>query len=86
MGGNSQVKVPGKGRIKLTNESFENMLHVPKIFVKRLSVYEMKNVGTGKRVIFTPNVVDIYDMQMNSMVVTGELNHQSDYCIIDYPC
>jgi hypothetical protein len=37
----------------------------------------MKKFGTGKKVLFTPDVVDIYDMQTNSKVGTGELNHQS---------
>jgi hypothetical protein len=77
MGDNSSVKVTGKGRIELTNGGFENMLHVPKISVNLLSVYQMKNFGTGKKVLFTPNSMDIYDMQTNSMVSTGEVNHQS---------
>jgi hypothetical protein len=77
MGGNSQVKVTNKGRIELTNMSFENVLHVPKISVNLLSMYQMTNSDTGKRVIFTPDAVDIYDMQTNSRVATGEVNHQS---------
>jgi hypothetical protein len=40
-------------------------------------MYQMMNFGTGKKVIFTPNEVDIYDMQTNSRVATGEVNHQS---------
>ena len=37
----------------------------------------MKKYGTVKRVIFSLDVVDIYDMKTNSKVVTGEVNHQS---------
>jgi hypothetical protein len=37
----------------------------------------MKNFGTGKRVMFTPDAVDIYDMKTNSRVSTSEVNHQS---------
>jgi hypothetical protein len=77
MGDNSAVEVTGKGRIELTNGSFENVLHVPKIFVNLLSMYEMTNFGTRKKFIFTPNAVDIYDMQTNSRVSTSEVNHQS---------
>jgi hypothetical protein len=77
MGDNSPVEVTDKGRIELTNRSFKNVLHVPKIFVNILSMYQMKKYGTGKRVIFTPDAVDIYDMQTNSRVATGEVNHQS---------
>jgi hypothetical protein len=71
------VKVIDKGRIELTNGSFENVLCVPKIFVYLLSMYQMTNSSTGKKFIFTPNVVDIYDIQTNSRVSTGEVNHQS---------
>jgi hypothetical protein len=39
MGDKSSVKVPDKGRIELTNKSFKNVLHVPKIFVNLLSLY-----------------------------------------------
>jgi hypothetical protein len=77
MGDNSSVEVTGKGRIELTNRSFKNMLHVPKIFVNLLSVYQITNSSTEKKVIFTPNFVDIYDMQTNSRVSTSEVNHQS---------
>jgi hypothetical protein len=77
MGDKSQVEVTDKGRIELTNKSFENVLHVPKIFINLLSVYQMTNSGTENRFIFTPNAVDIYGMQTNSRVATGEVNHQS---------
>jgi hypothetical protein len=77
MGENSSVEVTGKGRIELTNESFENVLHVPKLSVNHLSVYQMTNSSTENKVIFTPNSMDIYDMQTNSKVATGEVNHQS---------
>jgi hypothetical protein len=53
------------------------VLHVPKLFINILSVYQMKNSGIEKKFIFTPDAVDIYDMQTNSMVSTGEVNNQS---------
>jgi hypothetical protein len=37
----------------------------------------MTNSVTGKKFIFTPNSMDIYDMQTNSRVSIGEVNHQS---------
>jgi hypothetical protein len=77
MGDNSPVEVTGKGRIELTNISFKNVLHVPKLFVNLLFVNWMTNSSTKKRVIFTPDAMDIYDMQTNSRVATGEVNHQS---------
>jgi hypothetical protein len=77
MGDNSSIKVTGKGRIELTNGSFENVLHVPKLFFNLLSVYHMTNYNTEKKVVFTSNVVDIYDMKTNSRVAIGEVNYQS---------
>jgi hypothetical protein len=77
MGYNSSVEVTGKGRIELTNESFENVLHVPNLSINLLSMYQMMNFGTGKKFVFTPNGVDIYNMQTNSRVATSEVNHQS---------
>jgi hypothetical protein len=77
MGGNSLVEVIDKGRIELTNESFENVLHAPKLLVNLISMYHMKIFDTRNRVIFTSDAVDIYDMQTNSRVATGEVNHQS---------
>jgi hypothetical protein len=77
MGDNSPVEVTSKGRIELTNRSFKNVLQVPKLSVNLLLLYQMTNSGTEKRVIFTPDAMDIYDMQTNSRVATGEVNHQS---------
>jgi hypothetical protein len=77
MGDNSSVEVTGKGRIELTNGSFENVVHVAKLSVNLLSVYQITNSSTRNKFIFTPNSLDIYDMQTNSRVATDEVNHQS---------
>jgi hypothetical protein len=77
MGDKSQVEVTVKGRIEPTNESFENVLHVPKLSVNLLSMYQITNSSTEKRVIFTLWFLDIYDMKTNYEVATGEVNHQS---------
>jgi hypothetical protein len=76
MGDNSSIEVTEKGRIELTNGSFKNALHVPKLSVNLRSMYQMMNYSIGKIVIFTPNFMDIYNMKTNSRVVTGEVNHQ----------
>jgi hypothetical protein len=62
MGDNSSIEATGKGRIELTNKSFENVLHVPKLSINLASMYQMMNSGTGKKVIFTQNSMDIYEM------------------------
>jgi hypothetical protein len=47
-GENSPVEITDKGRIELTNRIFENVLHIPKLSINILSVYQMKNYETGK--------------------------------------
>jgi hypothetical protein len=77
MGENSFFEVTGKGRIELTNGSFENVLHAPKLSINLLSVYQMMNSDTEKKFIFTQNFVGIYNMKTNSMFATSEVKHQS---------
>jgi hypothetical protein len=48
MGDNSSIEVTGKGRIELTNGSYENVMHVPKLSDNLLFMYQMKNFGTRK--------------------------------------
>jgi hypothetical protein len=45
--------------------------------VNLLFIYQITHSGTGKRVEFTPDSVTISDMHDNSMIVVGEVNHQS---------
>jgi hypothetical protein len=77
MGDNSSIEVTDKGSIEFTNRSFENVLHVPKISINLLSLYQMTNSDTRNKFVFTPNFMDIYNMQTNSKVATDEVNHQS---------
>jgi hypothetical protein len=53
MGDNSSIEVTYKQRIELTNESFKNVLHVPKLYVNLFSMYHMTNSTTRKKFIFT---------------------------------
>jgi hypothetical protein len=77
MGDDSLVEVTRKRRVEITNGSFENVLHIPKLSINILSMYYMKKYCTRKKVIFTPDVVDIYEMKTNSKVSTSKVNHQS---------
>ena len=77
MGDDSPIDIINKGRIELNHGSFEDVLHVPKLLVNLLFVYQITHYGTGKRVKFTPDAVNIFDIQRNSKVATGEVNHRS---------
>ena len=57
--------------------SFENVLHIPRLSVNLLSVYQMTHTGSGRKVEFTPDSVSIYDMQTNLKIASGKVNDQS---------
>jgi hypothetical protein len=42
-----------------------------------LSMYHITHSGSRKKVEFTPDSVSIFDMQNNSKIVIGEINHKS---------
>ena len=77
MGDDTPVEVTGQGRVELQHGSFENVLHIPKLSVNLLSIYQITHSGTGKRVEFTPDSATIYDMHDNSKISIGEANDQS---------
>jgi hypothetical protein len=75
MGDDTQVAVAGEGRVELHNGIFENVLHVPKISMNLLSVYQITQ--KGKKVEFTSNSVLVIDMHDNSIISIGEVDHKS---------
>jgi hypothetical protein len=75
MGNDTPVTVAGEGRVELHNGSFENVLHVPKISMNPLSVYQITQ--KGKKVEFTSDSVSVIDMHENSIIAIGEVDHKS---------
>ena len=59
MGDDLEIQAKGIRKIDLEDGYFNNVLFVPDIAVKLLSVYQMTYIGTIKRVNFTQNDVDI---------------------------
>ena len=55
MGDDSPIEVTRNGILELLHGSFEDVLHVPKLSVNLLSVYQITHSSTGKRVEFTPD-------------------------------
>jgi hypothetical protein len=45
MGDDSLVEFTSEGRVEITNGSFKNLLHVPKLSVNILSMYQMTKSG-----------------------------------------
>jgi hypothetical protein len=79
MGDDTLVEIIGQGRVELQHKSFENVLHVSKLFVNLLFVYQITHSSTRKRVEFTLDFVTIFDMHDNSTIVVSEVNHQSHF-------
>jgi hypothetical protein len=74
-GDDTPVVVAGEGRVEIHNGSFENVLHVPKISINLLSVYQITQ--KGKRFEFTLDSVSVIDMHDNSIIAIGEVDHKS---------
>jgi hypothetical protein len=77
MGDESPVEVTKKERVELDHGSFENIMHLPQLSMNMLSVYHITHSGSGKKVEFTPDSMSIFDMQGNSKIYVGEVNHKS---------
>jgi hypothetical protein len=75
MGDDTPIAIAGEGRVELPNGSFENVLHVPNIYINLLSVYQITQ--TGKRVEFTSYSVTVLDMHDSSIIAVGEVDHKS---------
>ena len=74
MGDNFVVAATGQGRVQFKDGSFENVLHIPRLSVNLLSVYQMTHTGSGRKVEFTPDSVSIYDMQTNLKIASGKVS------------
>ena len=77
MGDNSLVAATRQGRVQFKDGSFVNVLHIPRLYVNLLSVYQMTHTCSGRKVEFTPDSVSIYDMQTNLKIASGKVNDQS---------
>lgn len=75
MGDDSPIEVTRKGRVELLHGSFDDVLHVPKLSVNLLSVYYITHSSTGKRVGFTPDAANIYDLHSSFKIANGEANN-----------
>ena len=62
MGDDSEVQAKGIGRIDLEDGYFNNVLFVPYLAAKLLSVYQITHIGESKRVTFTPDTMEIAEI------------------------
>ena len=62
LGDDSLTDSLGKGRIDLDHGKFDHLLYVPGLASNLLSVYQMTHTGSPKKVIFSPDDVEITDI------------------------
>ena len=60
MGDDSQVSSKGKGTIQLEYDSFKNVIYVPYLASKLLSMHQMTCTSFPKRFVFILDDVEIY--------------------------
>ena len=68
MGDDSQVSSKGKGTIHLEHGSFKNVLYVPSLASKLLSVYQMTHTSFHKIFVFIPNDVYISEIDTGKLI------------------
>jgi hypothetical protein len=77
MGYDTLVAIEGEGRVKLHNDSLENVLHVPNLSMNLLLVYQITQ--KGKKVEFALDSFSIIGMHENSIIAIGEVDHKSRF-------
>ena len=68
LGDDSFTDSLGKGRIDLDHGKFNNVLYVPGIASNLFSVYPMTHTMSPKKVIFTPNDVEITEISNGKVI------------------
>ena len=82
LGDNSLTDSMGKGRIDLYHCNFNNVLYVIGVASNLLSVYQMTHIGSPKKVIFSPNEVEITEISQ----VVKSLQKELQIILRRYTC
>ena len=74
----------GQARVQFEDGSFENVLHIPRLSLNLLSVYQVTHTGTRRKVEFILDSMRIYDMQTNLNISSRKVNDQSRMYTFSY--
>ena len=75
MGDDSIIITEGQGTVNLEHGFFSNVLYVPSLPSKLLSVYQMKHMGVPKRDSFHLDDEEIIELASKKLVAKGLANH-----------
>jgi hypothetical protein len=84
MGDDSLVDVCGRDRVDLDHGCFYDVLHVSKVLVNLLSIYQITHSGSRNKAKFTPESVIISNLSDGSKIVVGEVNHHSRFYTLSH--
>ena len=85
LGDDSLTKRLGKGRIDIDHGQFINMLYVPGLASNLLLVYQMTHTRSPKKVIFSPDEVEITKISSGKVIAKGVANHAQKVYMFSYP-
>ena len=85
MGDDSKITSKGKGIVDLEYGYFSNVLYVPSLASKILSVYQMTHMGFPKRVSFILDDVEITKLAFGKLVAKGLAKHHALQNIMQNP-
>ena len=75
LGDDSLTGSLGKGRIDLDHGNLNNVLYVPFLASNLLSVYQMTHIGSPKKVIFSPDDVEIIEISNGKVIAKVVVDH-----------
>ena len=75
LGYDSLTNSLGKGKIDLNHGSFNNVLYVPGLSSNLLSMYQMTQTRSPKKVIFAPNEVEITNISNGKVIAKGVVDY-----------
>ena len=71
----SELQTKGIGRIDLEHGFFSELLCVLYLAVNLLPVCQMTHTGDPKRVIFIPDMVEIFEISIDQVIAVGYADH-----------
>ena len=77
LGDDSLIDSLGKGRIDLDHGKFNNVLYVPHLASKLLSLYQMTHTGSPNKVIVSPDDAEIIDISNGKVIAKSVVDHTS---------
>ncbi|KAH9292288.1 hypothetical protein KI387_042524, partial [Taxus chinensis] len=77
MGNDTTVSVSSSGLVEMDGGTFNQVLSVPDLSTNLLSVYQITHLGEGMQVEFGPNSVIIRELNNDTTVAEGKVDHCS---------